>query len=135
MKHLKFPFAETTTVVVKNRKKSFTVECELASSEIEIFQSLAYRKKKDFTKPLALVFSSPTVQYFSKQSFDFPLVQVNVDYHSNLVKKVLPIPRSSKVNGNYIQAFSVFSLVLLIPANSDLINQIVLDETVIKVTK
>lgn len=135
MKHLQFPFAETTTVVVKNRKKSFTVECELTSSEIEIYQSLAYRKQKDFTRPLALVFSSPTVQYFSKQSFDFPCVQVNVDYSSNLVKRILHIPKSGKVNGNYIQAYSEFSLVLLIPAGIPLIQGIVLDQTIIRLVK
>lgn len=131
MKHLKFPFAETVTLVVKNGKTKLAIDCELASSEIEIYQSLAYRKKKDFTKPLALVFESPTVQYLSKQSFDFPLVQVNVDYQSNLVKKVLHIPKSGKVNGSYIQAYSEFSLVLLIPQGNDLIKHIVLDQTTI----
>lgn len=131
MKHLNFPFAETVALVVKNGKAKLTVDCELASSEIEIYQSLAYRKKKDFTRPLALVFESPTVQYFSKQAFDFPLVQVNVDYQSNLVKKVLHIPKSGKVNGSYIQAYSEFSLVLLIPHGSELIKHIVLDQTTI----
>jgi hypothetical protein len=135
MKHLQFPFAETVTLVVKNGKARSRIECELASSEIEIYQSLAYRSKKDFTKPLALVFSSPTVQYLSKQSFDFSLVQVNVDYRSNLVKKVLHLAKSGKSSGSYIQAFSEFSLVLLIPIGHALIKEIVLDESKITIAK
>lgn len=135
MKHLPFPFADNVIVEVKNGKTISKIECELASSEIEIYQSLAYRKRKDFTRPLALVFSSPTVQYFSKQSFDFPCVQVNVDYSTNLVKRILHIPKSGKVNGNYIQAYSEFSLVLLIPAGIALIQNIVLDQTIIRLVK
>ena len=82
-----------------------------------------------------MVFSSPTVQYFSKQSFDFPCVQVNVDYSSNLVKRILHIPKSGKVNGRFIQAYSEFVLVLLIPANIPLIHTIVLDQTIIRLAK
>lgn len=88
MKHLQFPFAETVTLVVKNGKARSSIECELASSEMEIYQSLAYRSKKDFTKPLALVFSSPTVQYLSKQSFDFSLVLLIPIGHA-LIKEIV----------------------------------------------
>lgn len=133
MKHLQFPFAENVSIEVSNGKKKILVNCELASSVIEIFQSLSYRKKKDFKKPLALVFSSPTIQHFSMQSFDFPVVQINVDYQTNLVKKILDVPKSRKTTGSYIQSHSEFSLVLLIPNDSELLNEIILDRTKIKI--
>ena len=131
MKHLQFPFAENVTIEITNGRKKVLVECELASSEIEIFQSLSYRTKKDFKKPLVLLFDNPTTQYLSRQSFNFPVIQVNVSSSSNLVKKVSFVPKSNKENGQYIQSFAEFSIVLLLPVDSELKKQIVENKTII----
>ena len=131
MKHLQFPFAEKVTIELTNGKKKVLVDCELASSEIEIFQSLSYRTKKDFKKPLVLLFDNPTTQYLSRQSFNFPVIQINVSYSSNLVKKVSFVPKSNKENGQYIQSFSEFSIVLLLPVDSVLKKLIVENKTII----
>ena len=133
MKHLQFPFAENVTIAISNGRKKVLVECELASSEIEIFQSLSYRTKKDFKKPLVLLFDNPTTQYLSRHSFNFPVIQVNVNYDNNLVKKVSLVPKSNKKNGQYIQTYAEFSFVLLLPFDSELKKLIVENKTFIQV--
>ena len=131
MKHLQFPFAENVTIEISNGKKNVLVECELASSEIEIFQSLSYRTKKGFKKPLVLLFDNPTTQYLSRQSFNFPVIQVNVNHGNNLVKKVSLVPKSNKVNGQYIQSYAEFSLVLLLPFDTEFKKLLVENKTMI----
>jgi hypothetical protein len=133
MKHLQFPFAENVTIEIANGRKKVLVDCELASSEIEIFQSLSFRTKKDFKKPLVLLFDNPTTHYLSRQSFNFPLIQVNVNHSNNLTKKVMLVPKSNKVNGQYIQSYSEFSLVLFLPFDSELRKVIVENKTFIQV--
>ena len=133
MKHLQYPFAENVTIEITNGKKKVLVNCELASSEIEIFQSLSYRTKKDFKEPLALMFGNPTTQYLSRQSFNFPVVQVNVNHENNLVKKISLVQKSNKENGQYIQSYAEFSLVLLLPLDSELNKIIVENKTLIQV--
>ena len=133
MKHLQFPFAENVTIEITNGNKKVLVDCELASSEIEIFQSLSYRTKKDFKEPLALLFDNPTTQYLSRQSFNFPVVQVNVNHENNLVKKISLVQKSNKENGQYIQSYAEFSLVLLLPLDSELNKIIVENKTLIQV--
>ena len=133
MKHLQYPFAENVTIEITNGKKKVLVNCELASSEIEIFQSLSYRTKKDFKEPLALMFDNPTTQYLSRQSFNFPVVQVNVNHENNLVKKISLVQKSNKENGQYIQSYAEFSLVLLLPLDSELNKIIVENKTLIQV--
>ena len=133
MKHLQFPFAENVTIEITNGNKKVLVDCELASSEIEIFQSLSYRTKKDFKEPLALLFDNPTTQYLSRHSFNFPVVQVNVNHENNLVKKISLVQKSNKENGQYIQSYAEFSLVLLLPFDSELKKIIVENKTLIQV--
>ncbi len=41
LQHLPFPFSKKVTIQLTTGKKTLIVECELASSVIEIFQSLA----------------------------------------------------------------------------------------------
>jgi uncharacterized membrane protein (UPF0127 family) len=135
MKHLQFPFAEKVTIEITNDKKKVLVDCELASSEIEIFQSLSYRTKKDFKNPLVLLFDNPTTQYLSRQSFNFPVIQVNVSFSSNLVKKVSFVPKSNKENGQYIQSYAEFSLVVLLPKDFHLVNQIKENKTTLKISR
>jgi uncharacterized membrane protein (UPF0127 family) len=134
MKHLQFPFAENVSIEITNGRKKVLVECELASSEIEIFQSLSYRTKKDFKKPLVLLFYKPTIQYLSRQSFNFPVIQVNVNHGNNVVKKVSLVPKSNKENGQYIQSYAEFSLVLFLPFDSELKKIVVENKTIISCT-
>ncbi len=133
MKHLKFPFAENGTIEISNGKKKVLVDCELASSEIEIFQSLSFSTKKDFKKPLVLLFDNPTTQYLSRQPFNFAVIQVNVDHGNNLVKKVSLVPKSIKEKGQYIQSYAEFSLVLLLPLDAELKKLIVENKTFVQV--
>jgi len=114
MKHLNFPFQETIELTFKigNHKKN--VICELASSDIEIFQSLTKRKRKDFKIPLVLLFKNPLIQSFSLQGFNFPVEQICVDYNSNIVKKYNIIHLSKSV-GEFVQSYSEFSMVILSP--------------------
>jgi uncharacterized membrane protein (UPF0127 family) len=128
MKYLKFPFADTISINLNNGKRNTIVECELASSEIEIYQSLSYRKLKDFTKPLVLIFENPSIQYFSMQNFAFPLIQVNVDSDTQLVKKISLTTKKAN-NAKFIQAYSSFSMTIFFPVNSVLLNQIIIDKT------
>jgi hypothetical protein len=135
MNHLEYPFEESIRVEIKNGKESFIIECELASSEIEIYQSLSYRRSKDFKKPMILLFNDHTKQHFSKHSFAFPVVQACVHYKSKLVKKLSFISKAKEDSGGYIQAFSEFSLALLLPYKSDLVKKIVTDKTRITIKR
>jgi hypothetical protein len=82
---------------------------------------------------LALFFDNPTTQYLSRQSFNFPVVQVNVNHENNLVKKISLVQKSNKENGQYIQSYAEFSLVLLLPFDSELKKIIVENKTLIQV--
>ena len=66
--HLAFPFTGSAQLTIKRKKRVKKIEVELATSEIEIFQSACYRSAKDLQKPLVLVFSNPTIQSFTLQN-------------------------------------------------------------------
>lgn len=133
MKHLKFPFVENVTVEISNGSKKTRISCELASSDVEIFQSLNYRKSKDFDKPLVLLFANANKQYFSLQSFNFPVTQISIDPTTNSVKKKSYIPSTKNKSGYFIQSYCEFSMVILFPDNFDLLQNIVEDKTKIKI--
>lgn len=132
MKYLKYLFEERITLEISNGNKKHKVECELASSEIEIFQSLTYRKAKEFTTPLVLLFDNPIKQYFSNQKFSFPVLQINVYHKSQLVKKVGVVQKSKTSRGAYIQSYSEFSMVILAPINAEFGDTIIENKTKIK---
>ena len=111
MSKLNTPFAQTTTLLIAAGKKAFKVRSELASSDIEIFQALNYRTKKEFTKPLTLKFSNPLAQSFVKINFKFPVEMIAVDYVTNQVKK-LQFIAAKKEGGDFIQGFSEYSIVV-----------------------
>jgi hypothetical protein len=48
MKILNFPFSQSAQISIYNDASFNQLECELAVSDIEIFQSLNYRKEKLF---------------------------------------------------------------------------------------
>ena len=79
MKNLEFPFQDSIELSIQTGNRKKRVICELASSEIEIFQSLTKRSKKDFKIPLVLLFKNPLIQSFSIQGFNFPLEQYCID--------------------------------------------------------
>jgi hypothetical protein len=119
MKILNFPFSQSAQISIYNDSKLDQIECELAASDVEIFQSLSYRKEKYFKKPLALKFSNPLAKSFSKQFFDFPVEQIVVDYKNHTVKSIATIfPSDIKSNINTIDnliSYSACSLVILAP--------------------
>ena len=113
MKYLKFPFNDRYTIAIANDKKTVEITCELASSAIEIFQSLTFRKETDFIIPLILKFSNPNVQSFALSNYDFAVEHICVD-ETNLVDKIYVQP-SSKSKAQFIQAYSSFSFIILAP--------------------
>ena len=119
MKSLQFPFNKSIALSIINDSIVNQLECELANTDLEIFQSLNYRKEKYFKKPLALKFSNPLAKSFSKQSFEFPVEQITVDYKNNVVKSIATIyPNTDKSNLNIIQnltSYTDYSLVILAP--------------------
>ena len=102
MKHLSYPFDQTAKLKITNGSKKILLEAELAASEIEIFQSLNYRQPVEFIQPLVLRFDNPDIQYFSMQSFAFPVVQVCAERKTGLVKRVAPIVAQASIGGNFI---------------------------------
>ena len=119
MKILNFPFSRSAQISIYNDNILDLIECELASSDVEIFQSLNYRKEKHFKKPLALKFSNPLAKSFSKHFFEFPVEQISVDYKNHTVKSITTIdPSTIKSNINTIENFATYSdcsLVILAP--------------------
>lgn len=112
MKHLTFPFSDNCTIEISNGRVKRHIDCELASSEIEIFQSLSYRKCIDI--PLVLLFKNPLKQNFSKQQFKFNVEQICVDNKNNYVTKI-NILYPSQSRGEFIQSYSEYALIILSP--------------------
>lgn len=112
MNILKFPFERTIELQIVNKSKHI-VSCELGSSKVEIFQSLCYRKEKDFNKPLVLLFENPLIQSLSMIDYSFNVEQIFVNIETGLVNKINTI---YKKNSNLlIQGYSEFSMVILAP--------------------
>jgi hypothetical protein len=132
LQHLPFPFSKKVIVRLTTGKKTLIVECELASSVIEIFQSLSFRKKNQFKQPLLLKFENPLQQTFSRQTFDFDVIQVCFDYETGLAKKIAPIRKSSG-KAAFVQSFAEFSFVLLLPPNAQLVRRILVNQTKISI--
>jgi uncharacterized membrane protein (UPF0127 family) len=114
MSKLTTPFQNETSVIIKNAKDSFKIKTELACSDIEIFQSLNYRNKKEFTKPLTLNFSNPLVQSYVKMNFMFSVEIIAIDYITHKVKKI-QLLQANKYPGDFIQGFSEYAIVILAP--------------------
>lgn len=132
MQHLSYPFNQIAKLRITNGNTKIILEAELAYSEIEIYQSLNYRKPDEFTRPMVLRFQNPNIQYFSKQSFAFPVVQVCVDWKTGLVKRVASITQPTNSEGNFIQCYSEFLLVLFLPPNAPVLKQIKTGSTIIR---
>ena len=132
MSQLNIPFNQSTSLIVSTDKQPLKINTELATSDIEIFQGLNYRTKKEFTKPLTLKFSNPLVQSFVKINFSFPVEMIAVDYLTNKVKKTQFIP-AKKEGGDFIQGYSEYALVILAPKGFCKSNKIQEDVTIIKI--
>jgi uncharacterized membrane protein (UPF0127 family) len=114
MNKLNTPFPNETTIIIRYTKKTTKIRTELASSDIEIYQALNYRKKKEFTKPLTLKFNNPLLQSFVKFNFLFPVELIAIDYKTHQVKKI-QIIEVKKHTGDFIQGFSEYSIAILAP--------------------
>lgn len=114
MSQLNTPFEQTTSLIISNGNQRLKIKTELATSDIEIFQALNYRTKKEFIQPLTLKFNNPLAQSFVKVNFGFPLEMIAVDYLTNKVKKTQFIP-AKKEGGDFIQGFSEYSVVVFVP--------------------
>jgi hypothetical protein len=132
MQHLSYPFDQTAKLKITTGSKKILLEAELASSEIEIYQSLNYRQPDEFIQPLVLRFQNPDIQYLSRQSFAFPVVQVCVDWKTGLVKRVAPIAAQVNTDGNFIQCYSEFLLILFLPPNAPVLKHIKTGITIIR---
>jgi hypothetical protein len=135
LQHLSYPFDQIAKLKITNGSKKILLEAELASSEIEIYQSLNYRQPEEFIQPLVLRFQNPDIQYFSQQSFAFPVVQVCAERKTGLVKRVAPIAVQANTGGNFIQCYSEFLLVLFLPPTAPILKQIKTGATTIHFLK
>jgi hypothetical protein len=122
MKYLETPFEGNVTIQIQNGRRKDYIDCELATSEIEIFQSASFRKPNQFKRPLVLKFSNPLVQTFCLQQFQFDTIQVLVDTEY-LVKRASFLPKY-KSGGSFIQCYSGFSMVIFFNATSNFAKQI-----------
>jgi uncharacterized membrane protein (UPF0127 family) len=131
MSQLNIPFKQTTSLIVSADKQPLKIKTELACSDIEIFQALNYRTKKEFTQPLTLKFSNPLAQSFVKINFSFPVEMIAVDYLTNKVKKTQYIP-AKKEGGDFIQGFSEYAIVIFVQKGFCKSNKIEESKTIIK---
>lgn len=132
MSKLNIPFQQSVTLLISNDKKLLKIKTELASSDIEIYQALNYRTKKEFVQPLTLKFSNPLAQSFVKINFLFPVEMISVDYITNKVKKIQLIP-AKKESGDFIQGFSEYSIVIFAQRGFSKTNKIEEGVTSIKI--
>lgn len=131
MSQLNTPFEQSTSLIISTGNQRLKIKTELAISDIEIFQALNYRSKKDFTQPLTLKFRNPLAQSFVKINFSFPVEMIAVDYLTNKVKKTQFIP-AKKEGGVFIQGFSEYSIVVFAPKGFCKGNKIEEEKTVIQ---
>jgi hypothetical protein len=128
MNHLSAQFPQSIKLQLTTGKRQKLVECELANTSIEIMLSLTDRTSIE--KPLVLYLSNPLVQSFSRHKFNFPVEQICVDYKTNQVTKYAVL-YPSKYKGDFIQAYSEFSMVILAPLGYFPKRFIVEDETIV----
>ena len=114
MNFLSYPFPNDSKIIISSGTKQKTYNCETASSKIEIFQSLCYRKTNEFNRPLVLIFDNPHIQHFSMINYKFDVEQIFVNYDTSLVNKFNTIYYNKK-SSLFIQGYSEFSLVILAP--------------------
>ena len=132
--HLAFPFVGTAQLTIKRKKRVKKIEVELATSEIEIFQSACYRSAKDLQKPLVLVFDNPTIQSFTLQNYITPVEQILIESDSNQVVGVFWL-KPQQVAGSHIQGFTGLGFVILAKPGFAEANRISLDDTTITINK
>jgi len=134
MQILQFPFKQTAKLNIANSFQTQQLDCELATTDLEIFQSLNFRTKEEFKKPLVLVFSNPNAQSFSRINFQFPVEQITVDATSHVVKEITTIyPAHNKETSMSLKAYSNYGIVILAPKGSSKQHNITLDKTRIAV--
>ena len=130
--HLSFPFARNAEITIKRKKRVIKIQAELATSEIEIFQSACYRTSKDLPKPLILLFDNSTIQSFTLQSYQTPIEQILVEADTNNVVGVFWL-KPQQVAGNHIQGFTGLRCVILANPGFAEKNKISLDDTTITI--
>ncbi|MBM3454045.1 MAG: hypothetical protein FJX80_02735 [Bacteroidetes bacterium] len=133
-KHLAFPFVGKAQLTIKHKTRVKKIEVEIATSEIEIFQSACYRSSKDLDKPLVLVFDNPTIQSFTLQNYITPVEQILVESDSYQVVGIFWL-KSQQVAGSHIQGFTGLSFVILANPGFAEANRISLDDTTITINK
>ena len=114
MNFLSFPFPRTIEITISRGSKQRVCLCESATSKVEVFQSLCYRKAKEFYKPLVLIFDNPLSQNLSMIDYKFDVEQIFVNYDTGLVNKINTL-YSNKTSSLFIQGYSEFSMVILAP--------------------
>jgi hypothetical protein len=132
MSKLNTPFEQSATLLISTNRNQLKIKTELASSDIEVFQALNHRTKKEFIFPLTLKFSNPLAQSFVKMNFLFPVEMIAVDYLTNKVKKIQFI-QAKKEGGDFIQGFSEYSVVVFAPNGFSKKHKIVEREASIKI--
>ena len=113
MKHLSFPFINTCDLQLKTKVAEKVITCELAESVIEIFQSLNFRKAKDFTIPLVLKIENTNIQSFVLTNYSFQVEHICID-EKNMVDKTYT-QFVSKTTASFVQSFSAFKFIILAP--------------------
>ena len=113
MKHLSFPFVNTCDLQLKTKVAEKVITCELAESVIEIFQSVNFRKAKDFTNPLVLKIENPNIQSFVLTNYFFPVEHICIDENDIVDKTYTQFV--AKTTAPFVQSFSGFKLIVLAP--------------------
>lgn len=113
MKHLSFPFINTCDLQLKTKVAEKVITCELAESVIEIFQSVNFRKAKDFTNPLVLKIENPNIQSFVLTNYFFPVEHICIDENDIVDKTYTQFV--AKTTAPFVQSFSGFKLIVLAP--------------------
>lgn len=111
---LSFPFQDSCTITITHSDGSVAeADCEKASSTIEIFQALNYRKENDFCRPMVLEFDNPNRQSYVWMNAAFERECVCVDVDNKVVAMYLQ--RASTGEAPFVQGFSSYKFVILAP--------------------
>lgn len=70
--------------------------------------------------PLMLLSKNHRNHYLRLQSYNFPVIHVNVNQGNNMTKKATLFSKRNKVNGKYINYYAEFCVDILLPYDSEL---------------
>lgn len=112
MKHLPIPFEQKAKIIIKQGSKlKANFDAELATSPIEHFQALLYRKELKENSSVAFIFENPALPSFVNTNVPFKVDVIQFDDKGLITHLGQLLP--SKKSGIFLTAFQTKYLLMV----------------------